>query len=619
MKARERASASAQATARRTTKAPATAAALLTGSSEATHTQTCCYCQQSHSATRCELVKTEDERRRILREAGRCFNCLRRGHLARQCRSKSRYNHCSGQHHTSICQKSRSGPTAQKGQGSGEVLPATQPPSVMNPTASAFQPTTPVLWTTSNQGVLLQTAQVMVFNPDDPQCSKRVRVVFDSGSQRSYITERLQTELGLQPKGEQCMSIVTFGSRGEKSRICPVIEVRLGLRDGCMRDLTMFVVPIICEALTCQPVTLCRDSYKHLAGLPLADSSDGTDTLEVDLLIGCDHYWSFITGKTKRGDNGPVGVYTHLGWVLSGPVGPILSAGAQTTIVTHTLHIECIPLQNEQTLDERLKSFWELESFGITQPDHTVLDDFQEHIHFVDGRYQVSLPWKDPCPLLPDNYQLSVRRLRGLLRRLQTDKNILTEYDAIIKNQIQQGIVEVVKPSERATRVHYLPHHAVIRRDKETTKLRIVYDASARANGSSLNECLHAGPKFDQKILDLLLRFRVHRVALTADIERAFLMIAVSETDKDVLRFLWVEDITEDEPEPVALRFTRVVFGVSSSPFLLNATIRFHLEKSKSLQPDLMAKLMKSFYVDDVVTGANDEEQAYALYQILTL
>ena len=296
--------------------------------------------------------------------------------------------------------------------------------------------------------------------------SKRIRVL-DSGSQRSYITKRLQTKLDLQPKGEQCMSIVTFGSRGEKSRICPVIEVRLGLRDGLMRDLTMFVVPMICEALTCQPVTLCRDSYKHLAGLPLADPSDGTDTLEVDLLIGCDHYWSFITGKTKRGDNSPVGVYTHLGWVLSGPVGPILSAGAQTTLVTHTLHIECIPLQNEQTLDERLKSFWELESFGITQPDHTVLDDFRERIRFVDGRYQVSLPWKDPCPLLPDNYQLSVRRLRGLLWRLQMNKNTLTEYDAIIKNQIQQGIVDVVKPSARATRVHYLPHHAVIRRDKE--------------------------------------------------------------------------------------------------------------------------------------------------------
>ena len=89
-------------------------------------------------------------------------------------------------------------------------------------------------------------------------------------------------------------------------------------------------------------------------------------------------------------------------------------------------------------------------------------------------------------------------------------------------------------PMERqAERVHCLPHHAVIRRDKDTTKLRIVYDASARSTGLSLNDCLHAGPKFDQKILNLLLRFRVHRVALTGDIEKAFLMVSIAMKDRD--------------------------------------------------------------------------------------
>ena len=54
--------------------------------------------------------------------------------------------------------------------------------------------------------------------------------------------------------------------------------------------------------------------------------------------------------------------------------------------------------------------------------------------------------------------------------------------------------------------VHYLPHHAVVRKDKATTKLRVVYNASARSNGPSLNDCLNPGPKFDQKILDILSR-----------------------------------------------------------------------------------------------------------------
>ena len=72
------------------------------------------------------------------------------------------------------------------------------------------------------------------------------------------------------------------------------------------------------------------------------------------------------------------------------------------------------------------------------------------------------------------------------------------------------------------------PNIAVIRKDKSTTKLRIAYDVSAKSTGCSLNECLHKGPKFDQKVLDILLRFRTYPIALIVDIEKAFLMISVS-------------------------------------------------------------------------------------------
>ena len=79
--------------------------------------------------------------------------------------------------------------------------------------------------------------------------------------------------------------------------------------------------------------------------------------------------------------------------------------------------------------------------------------------------------------------------------------------------------------------VHYLPHHPMVRRDKDTTKLGVVYDAPARSSGASLNDCLHAGPKFDQRIFDILLRFRIYPIAFIADIEKAFLMISLSPED----------------------------------------------------------------------------------------
>ena len=168
---------------------------------------------------------------------------------------------------------------------------------------------------------------------------------------------------------------------------------------------------------------------------------------------------------------------------------------------------------------------------GIKDPDRSVLTQFEEKIQFQDGRYEVSLPWKDPHPVLPTNYQLCLKRLHGLYHRLQQNPSLLEDYDTIIRNQVQQGIIQPVEDSEstEADGVHYLPHHAVVRQDNETTKLRIVYDASAKSTGPSLNDCLHTGPKFDQRILDILLRFRTHKVALTADIEKAFLMVSERE------------------------------------------------------------------------------------------
>ena len=94
--------------------------------------------------------------------------------------------------------------------------------------------------------------------------------------------------------------------------------------------------------------------------------------------------------------------------MLSGPIGHVPFTGNSTTLATHALCVEYVPQEIEAALDELLKSFWELESFGVTLPAHTVLEKFQDSIHFVDGHYEVSLPWKSSCPLLPDNHEMSL-------------------------------------------------------------------------------------------------------------------------------------------------------------------------------------------------------------------
>ena len=167
--------------------------------------------------------------------------------------------------------------------------------------------------------------------------------------------------------------------------------------------------------------------------------------------------------------------------------------------------------------------------------------------------------------------------MKGQIKRLKREPEVLGEYDSIIKDQLRSGVIERVAELEGACKVHSLPHQVVIRKGTEISKLITVYDTSAKEgkNGTSLNDCLHTGPSLNP----LLLRFRENRVALVGDIERAFLNISVDVSDRDCLRFRWVDDVSDSNSSVV-------VFGLNASPFLLNGTIRHHLATFAEADPE---------------------------------
>ena len=114
----------------------------------------------------------------------------------------------------------------------------------------------------------------------------------------------------------------------------------------------------------------------------------------------------------------------------------------------------------------------------------------------------------------------------------------------------------------------------MIKESSSCTKVRPVFDASvAGRNGVSLNDCMEAGPNLVPSLPEILIRFRRRKIGLTAYITKVFLQVGISDSDRDVSRFLWKLDGTVR-----VMRFTRVPFGNKSSPFLLNATIKHHLE-----------------------------------------
>jgi len=617
LEARERAGANTSNTSNTSTSKPSTtnratrlptAATLVSGATS--NSITCSYCKQAHTSNSCNVVTDVAARKKVLMRTGRCFICLRRGHISKECRSKGKCIKCNGLHHISICNQ---GKDTEQSQG--------QHKPTANNTQFNSSPSTS-MYVSAGTPILLQTAQAQA-SGENSTVNMKVRIILDGGSQRSYIVDKVRAALNLPTEHTEPMLIQAFGSTSEKPIDCHAVKLDLKTQDGGSINISAYSVPFICTPVIKQTVLEAQEKYNHLANLKLADPILGNNDAQIDLLIGSDQYWKLVTGCVIKGESGPTAIHTKLGWVLSGPMEDDMPNDRATTNLvtqTHTLQVTSsnvapahLPTDD---VNYDLKAFWDLESLGIIKPEKTVYSEFIDTISFHDGRYEVHLPWKDPRPVLPDNYETSLKRLNGLLKRLRQEPDILLEYDAVIKDQIKRGIVEVVdtpEPGEEG-KVHYLPHHAVIRKDKSTTKLRVVYDASCKSTGPSLNDCLYTGPTMSQKIMEIILRFRSHKLALAGDIEKAFLNISVVKEDRDVLRFLWIDDVSKDTPNIVVLRFTRVTFGVTSSPFLLNATLNFHIERYRQQDSEFVETMTRATYVDDVSTGAETVDKAYELY-----
>ena len=143
-------------------------------------------------------------------------------------------------------------------------------------------------------------------------------------------------------------------------------------------------------------------------------------------------------------------------------------------------------------LNEKINRFWDLDAIGISDNETSVYDKFIDSIKFENDRYSVALLFKENCPMLAHNYQLSLNRLQKLRERLSKTPQLLNEYNKIFGEYLNLGTIEKVKSEDIVGEIVYLPCKEVIKEDRSTTKLRIVFDASAKYKGtSSLNEVLY--------------------------------------------------------------------------------------------------------------------------------
>ena len=556
----------------------------------------CILCKNDkHPLYACTRFKSlsHDKMMSTLKANSLCINCLRPGHFVKLCKSLHRCRKCQKPHHTLLHVESEQRP----------LTAPSLPDSTSNPVTSNA-----AAGLTSKS--LLMTCRVLVDAPDGS--SVEARAILDSASSASFVSERLAQTLCLS-RTHQSTRISGVAGLSHNSPLQSVASFKISSTRLPSKkiEVTAVVAPRVTCDLPLHPIPF-DPTWNHLSDIPLADPDFGRPG-RIDILLGVDVFVETLLHGRRIGSPGsPIAFETEFGWVLAGRLD---SCTPDHHIVSH--HVSFI------AGDDLLRRFWEIEEnpkneVALSPEERSVVQHFRDnHYRTETGRFVVPLPRKPHAKPLGESRSQAVRRFLALECSLRS-KNQFDTFHAVMEEYFEMGHAEPIPAAELEglqKDVFYLPMHAVRKESSTTTKVRAVFDASAKSSsGVSLNDTLLVGPTVHSPLIDVLLRFRFHRVALTTDVSRMYRAIELTSSDRDLHRFVW----RHNPDEPLRdYRMTRVTFGVSASSFAANMSVKqnaidFALEYSHAV-----TAVEKSFYVDDGLTGADSIEEAIELQRQL--
>ncbi|KAK6727524.1 hypothetical protein RB195_005295 [Necator americanus] len=331
-----------------------------------------------------------------------------------------------------------------------------------------------------------------------------------------------------------------------------------------------------------------------------------------------DHFWNLVLSPSFYSIVLPNGYH-----LLNARLRKVISGKKLTTRTINSAINEIADHPMSRThLDEMVERFWKCESLGTgdeatRSDDITCLDFFNNTTRYdeTEQRYYTRLPFKLEQESVPDNFDHSFACLRSNWKTLSKKPEYLDKYNDIIQDQLRRGIIGKLPSSQPSEPGTFLSHHAVINEFKKQTKIRLVYNGSARVhNAPSLNDFLYRGPVLLPDLSEILLRFRLAPILLISDIEKAYLMVGLEECHRRFTKFLWLKNHHEPPTDDnlVIYHFLRVPFGLICSAFLLAATIYLHLTKTAT---PLVHEILESCYVDNIFLSANSTDEAIQKYQ----
>lgn len=589
----------------------------------------CLFCKrQHHSMNECRdfMRKQMPERKDFVRKEGLCFGCLRPGHMSKDCTKRCDCKKCSKKHPTSLHDDNWSSnhqrpPKEMKRDDQKD----TQQTDLKNGSCRKVLSNTESSLTSMAVPVFLST-------DENPHQEILVYALLDTMSDSTFVLESVARDL-------------QASSTPAALKLTTMTDTSVTV--ACQKYSNLRVRGFNSEKTIHLPVTYSRDHIplddEHIPSPETAGRWPHLSRLEnvlvpkqdcaVGLLIGYNCPRALAPLNCVTGDDDqPYAVETELGWSIVGGITESFDAiGTSHRVITGEVahsayhpersvtYVQKTHIKEVTTAD--LVKIMEQDFQELSPPDQTMsqedkqfLKTLEEGIHQTeDGHYEMPLPFRNGEPKLPNNRQAAYHRVMALKRQFERKPQYLQHYTAFMKEIIDRGDAEKVPSDEMNDTQWYIPHHGVYH-PKKPEKVRVVFDCSARYQGTCINDHLLQGPDLVNSLVGVLCRFRQGPIAFTCDVEKMYHQFRVERRHQDYLRFLWWED-GDLSKAPVDYRMKVHLFGASSSPGCANFALKRLAKDHEHLGERAANFLMNDFYVDDGLKGESTAEAAIDLLE----
>ena len=541
----------------------------------------CAFCEADHHLWRCDRFGNESvsARKLFVSQKRLCFNCLKSGHRASDCKFKGRCRECD-KRHNSLLHDNTITTAANNGEKSSNQ--------------SSVVELTNQMVSSDSKRTYLSIVPVHVWANDGSTTS--TYALLDTGSTTSLCTNSLAKKLHLSVT-ESHSGLQGVNSLADSLGQVGPLSIK-GLEEHeSFRIQTLGVIDSLPDMRRHLPLGEITHKYRHLCDIKIGKP----EAVEIELLIGMNAQDVFRIKEQRCGNVGdPIAWHVGLGWTIFGSdFGDSLSvdSGEHNKVC---LAVDC---GHSTSLNEQVMKLFEHDFRDLDdqqQPEMSVEDKravsiMENSIAKRGDHYVMNLPWREGNETWPSNRVMAEKRLKSLKTKLSSNNDLRDKYFEKMNAYLQSGHASIAPEKNFPGRTWYLPHHCT------GNKFRVVFDCAAKYRGSSLNDRLLQGPDLSNNLTGVLLRFRQDPVAFAADIRSMFHQVFVEESDRDSLRFLWWKDGDWSKP-PIDYRMNVLLFGSTCSPscaaFALQQTAQDNITNADETT---VQTVMNNFYVDDLL------------------